>query len=161
MPVVPLVMSRSRPNSDRCLCLAALMHFVLDMPLQICAMIRDMSVGVRVEAFNALGKIAFVSEDMLLQSISKKLLGTIRDKQTLAPCSAKPYEVHSSSAAGVFIHGLEDEYSEVKMNSDPNHSCLNLTDHMAIAESIMNVYSIREVRFDSHGGQFLGNQFSL
>lgn len=82
--------------------------------LQICAMIRDMSVGVRVEAFNALGKIAFVSEDMLLQSVSKKLLGTTRDKQTLAPCSAKPYEVHSSSAAGVFIHGLEDEYSEAR-----------------------------------------------
>lgn len=82
--------------------------------LQICAMIRDMSVGVRVEAFNALGKITFVSEDMLLQSVSKKLLGTIRDKQSLAPCSARPYKVYSSSAAGVFIHGLEDEYSEVQ-----------------------------------------------
>jgi len=151
MPVVRLVISIHHfLTMIVCLCLVAIMYFALDIPLQICAMIRDMSVGVRVEAFNALGKIAFVSEDTLLQSVSKKLLGTTRDKQLLTPCSARPYEVHLSSAAGVFIHGLEDEYSEVKMNLDPSHSYLNLTYHIAMAVSIISVYSIREIRFDSY-----------
>ncbi|XP_009802350.1 protein SIEL-like [Nicotiana sylvestris] len=40
--------------------------------LQLCSMVRDMSVKVRIEVFIALGKIEIVSEYILLQTLSKK-----------------------------------------------------------------------------------------
>ncbi|KAI8557157.1 hypothetical protein RHMOL_Rhmol05G0313400 [Rhododendron molle] len=42
--------------------------------LQLCSMVRDMSLKVRVEASDALGEISMVSEEILLQTLSKKLL---------------------------------------------------------------------------------------
>ncbi|XP_057523807.1 protein SIEL isoform X2 [Amaranthus tricolor] len=82
--------------------------------LQICSMVRDMNVEVRVEAFTALGKIAYISGDILLQTMSKRVLGTIKEKQSLAWCSSHMHKIHASVAAGLFVHGLEDEYSEVQ-----------------------------------------------
>ena len=90
----------------------------VDFSLQICSMVRDMNVEVRVEAFTALGKIAYISGDILLQTMSKRVLGTIKEKQSLAWCSSHMHKIHASVAAGLFVHGLEDEYSEVKQNSD-------------------------------------------
>lgn len=73
-------------------------------------MVRDMSTEVRLEAFDALGKIGLVSEDILLQTLSKKVLGINKDK-ILRPIEG--FEISASSAAGAFVHGLEDEFSEV------------------------------------------------
>uniref|UniRef100_A0A803NEC0 Integrator complex subunit 4/Protein SIEL C-terminal Ig-like domain-containing protein n=1 Tax=Chenopodium quinoa TaxID=63459 RepID=A0A803NEC0_CHEQI len=80
----------------------------------ICSMVRDMNVGVRVEAFTTLGKITYVSEDILLQTLNKKVDEAIKVKQSLALSSSNSHEIHAGVAAGAFIHGLEDEYSEVQ-----------------------------------------------
>lgn len=84
--------------------------------MQICSLVRDMNVGVRVEAFTALGKFAYVSENILLQTLSKKVLGIIKEKQSLALSRSNSHEIQAVIAAGAFIHGLEDEYSEVNVN---------------------------------------------
>lgn len=80
-------------------------------------MTRDMDAKVRIEAFTALGKVKLVSESMLLQSLSKKVLvnrkgvkGAIAEYTKL---SIKGSNCSLSSAAGAFIHGLEDEFHEV------------------------------------------------
>ncbi|KAJ6778037.1 hypothetical protein OIU74_001930 [Salix koriyanagi] len=80
--------------------------------VQICSMVRDMSVEVRVEAFNALGKIKLVSEDILLQTISKKVLAIMKEKNSHGQCTAERFEILASSYAGAFMHGLEDEFHE-------------------------------------------------
>ncbi|KAE8711640.1 leucine-rich repeat receptor-like protein kinase IMK2-like [Hibiscus syriacus] len=82
--------------------------------IQLGCMVRDMSIEVRLEAFDALGKIGLVSEDILLQTLSKKVIGVNKNK------IYKPIEgldVSASSVAGAFIHGLEDEFSEVRMSA--------------------------------------------
>lgn len=68
---------------------------------------------VRVEAFCALGKIEMVSEEILLQTLSKKVLVTMKGKKSLAQCSDEQLETSGSSVAGAFMHGLEDEFHEV------------------------------------------------
>ncbi|KAB5520183.1 hypothetical protein DKX38_024502 [Salix brachista] len=85
--------------------------------VQICSMVRDMSVEVRVEAFNALGKIKLVSEDILLQTISKKVLAILKDKNSHGQCTAERFEILASSYAGAFMHGLEDEFHEVRKSA--------------------------------------------
>lgn len=85
--------------------------------LQICTMVRDMSTGVKVEAFDALGKIAIVSEAVLLQTLSKKVIGIINAKNNHAQCTAESLEIPVAGAAGAFVHGLEDEFYEVRKSA--------------------------------------------
>lgn len=80
--------------------------------VQICSMVRDMSVKVRVAAFDNLAKIVMVSEDILKQTLSKKVLPITKEKKYHGQFSAKVFEIPASSAAGAFIHGLEDEFHE-------------------------------------------------
>lgn len=78
---------------------------------------------VRVAAFDALGKIGVVSEDILLQTLSKRVLGITKEKKPLGQCSAKRkslgqyipkhFDIQACVAAGAFVHGLEDEFYEV------------------------------------------------
>lgn len=68
---------------------------------------------VRVEAFDALGKIGMISEDILLQTLSKKVLGISKENTCLGQYYAEQFEKLASSAAGAFVHGLEDEFHEV------------------------------------------------
>ncbi|KAM7526542.1 hypothetical protein LguiA_016444 [Lonicera macranthoides] len=82
--------------------------------VQICSMVRDMSVGVRVEAFNSLGKVGMVSEKILLQTLSKKVLPSTKEKKYPGQFTAKQCELPASCAAGAFVHGLEDEFHEVR-----------------------------------------------
>lgn len=72
-----------------------------------------MSMEVRVEAFDALGKIEMVSEDILLQTLSKRVLGITKKMTSLGQCPAEKFEILASSMAGVLVHGLEDEFYEV------------------------------------------------
>jgi integrator complex subunit 4 len=74
---------------------------------------RDMSMEVRVEAFDALGKIQMVSEHILLQTLSKRVLGITKEMRSLGQCPAEQFEILASSMAGVLVHGLEDEFYEV------------------------------------------------
>lgn len=72
---------------------------------------------VRIEAFHALGKIGMVSEDILLQTLSKKVLVAMKEKKSLAQCSNEQLKLSSSIVAGAFMHGLEDEFHEVIFES--------------------------------------------
>lgn len=72
-----------------------------------------MAIKVRVEAFNALGKIEVTSEDILLQTLSKRVLGITKEKKSHDPLIAGQFELMAPNVAGVVLHGLEDEYYEV------------------------------------------------
>lgn len=72
-----------------------------------------MSMEVRVEVFNALGKIEMVSEDILLQTLSKRVLGITKKMTSRGQFPAEQFEILASSMAGVLVHGLEDEFYEV------------------------------------------------
>ncbi|KAK3227409.1 hypothetical protein Dsin_007271 [Dipteronia sinensis] len=85
--------------------------------IQLCSMIRDMSMEVRVEAFDALGKIGLVSEDIILQTLSKKVLGVIKERISHSKCTEECFEISASAAAGAFLHGLEDEFYEVRKSA--------------------------------------------
>lgn len=79
---------------------------------QLCSMVRDMSTEVRIEVFDALGKTETVSLTNLLQSLSKKVLGSMKENRSLSQ-STGPNELSSSSVAGALVHGFEDEFYEV------------------------------------------------
>ncbi|KAK4834531.1 hypothetical protein QYF36_024374 [Acer negundo] len=85
--------------------------------IQLCSMVRDMSMEVRVEAFDALGKIGLVSEDILLQTLSKKVLGVIKERISHSKCNEECFEISASATAGAFLHGLEDEFYEVRRSA--------------------------------------------
>ncbi|KAK6943423.1 hypothetical protein RJ641_024525 [Dillenia turbinata] len=84
--------------------------------LQLSSMVRDMAMEVRVVAFNSLGLSKIVSEDILLQTLSKKVLEIKRDDNS-HEFIAKHIKKLSSSAAGAFIHGVEDEFYEVRQSA--------------------------------------------
>ena len=65
---------------------------------------------MRTEAFIALGKVRLVSEDVLVQSLSKKIQGSKNGGGSLI---VKEPKFPLSSAAGAFVHGIEDEFHEV------------------------------------------------
>ncbi|CAI0424082.1 unnamed protein product [Linum tenue] len=95
--------------------------------IQLCCVVRDMSVEVRVEAFKALGKVteSMVSEEILLQSLSK-ITGALEKKiaqakssegkkenRSQAQLTSRVLQMFASNGAGAFLHGLEDEFHEV------------------------------------------------
>lgn len=81
--------------------------------LQLCSMVRDMSVKVRIEVFSALGKIEIVSEYILLQTLSKKASSATKEMNFPGQYADKIFRIPASSASFAFLHGLEDEFSEV------------------------------------------------
>ncbi|KAL9271360.1 SIEL-like protein [Drosera capensis] len=96
--------------------------------LLLCSIVRDMSVSVRLEGFYSLGKIKQVSEGILLQSLSKRILSSLKGKKPLSRCSAKSNKLRAFSAAGAFVHGLEDECSEVR-----RAACISLRGHISLS----------------------------
>nr|XP_023903304.1 protein SIEL [Quercus suber] len=101
------------------------LYWLDDLFVKLCSMGRDMSMEVRVEAFDALGKINVVSEDILLQTLSKRVLATSKEKRSLGQCPAEQFEILASNVAGVLVHGLEDEFYEVRKSAC--HSLRTLT----------------------------------
>ncbi|XP_026396320.1 protein SIEL-like isoform X1 [Papaver somniferum] len=85
--------------------------------VQLCSMVRDMSMEVRNEAFVSLGKMKMVSEDILLQTLSKKVLGNLKERKFPGKRNAKNLDLPASNAADAFIHGLEDEFYEVRKSA--------------------------------------------
>ncbi|KAI4318958.1 hypothetical protein MLD38_032610 [Melastoma candidum] len=81
--------------------------------IQLCSMTRDMNVEVRVEAFKALENLEMVSSDLLLQSLSKRELNIIKENVTFSQ-STKPILYSARNVAGALVHGLEDEFYEVR-----------------------------------------------
>ncbi|KAI3865321.1 hypothetical protein MKX03_037299 [Papaver bracteatum] len=85
--------------------------------VQLCSMVRDMSMEVRNEAFFSLGKMKMVSEDILLQTLSKKVLGNLKERKFPGKKNAKILDLPASNTAGAFVHGLEDEFYEVRRSA--------------------------------------------
>ncbi|KAI3682823.1 hypothetical protein L1987_83111 [Smallanthus sonchifolius] len=79
--------------------------------VQLCSMVRDMSMNVRVEAFNALGKAETASQYLLMQTLSKRVL---EENKISGQLSGKHFRLQALSVAGAFLHGLEDEFYEKK-----------------------------------------------
>lgn len=82
--------------------------------VQISWMTRDMCSKVRIGAFIALGKLKLVSESVLLQSLSKKILRSKSGESSLAECIIQGSKFSLSGAPGAFVHGIEDEFHEVR-----------------------------------------------
>ncbi|KAI3974293.1 hypothetical protein MKX01_030962 [Papaver californicum] len=85
--------------------------------VQLCSMVRDMSMEVRNEVFVSLREIKMFSEDILLQTFSKKVLGYLKERKFPRKSNTKIYDLHASNATGAFVHGLEDEFYEVRRSS--------------------------------------------
>ncbi|KAL3348776.1 hypothetical protein AABB24_022107 [Solanum stoloniferum] len=80
-------------------------------------MVRDMSVKVRVEAFNALGKIETVSEYILLQTLSKKASSITKEMNFPGQYSETLFRIPAEGAVLAFLHGLEDEFDVVRVSA--------------------------------------------
>ncbi|XP_050203523.1 protein SIEL isoform X2 [Mercurialis annua] len=85
--------------------------------MQLCSVARDMSMGVRVAAFSAVGKIQMVSEEILLQTLSKKVRPIAKEKKSHSLHTAEKLKSLVANAAGAFVHGLEDEFYEVRRSA--------------------------------------------
>ncbi|PIM99771.1 hypothetical protein CDL12_27734 [Handroanthus impetiginosus] len=85
--------------------------------VQLCLMIRDTDMEIRVTAFNALGKIQTVSEDILLQTLSKKASAATKQKSYPGQYTAKLFKVPATAAAFALVHGLEDEFYQVRKSA--------------------------------------------
>ncbi|XP_051130333.1 protein SIEL [Andrographis paniculata] len=85
--------------------------------VQLCIMVRDTDMEIRVAAFEALGTIQNVSEDILLQTLSKKPLAATKDKNYRGQYTAKLFKIPATAAAFSFIHGLEDEFYQVRRSA--------------------------------------------
>ncbi|KAL1140378.1 hypothetical protein AAG570_000310 [Ranatra chinensis] len=109
---------------------------------KICQAVNDLSMHVRVQAAQLLGSMTSVSKRFLYQTLDKKLMSNMRKKKSLHERSSEmvssgewstgkkwaddaPKElldkdsisVVSSGACGAFVHGLEDEFMEVRSAS--------------------------------------------
>lgn len=122
------------PNSDSKLRLidAAFGH--------VCSSICDLSMQVRTHAASLLGGMTLVSNEFLDQTLDKKLMSNLRRKKSLheryteliqsgewssgkkwaddAPkeqVDTNTVSLMASGACGALVHGLEDEFLEVRM----------------------------------------------
>lgn len=107
--------------------------------VKICNMINDISVKVRTKAASLLGSLHLVSARFLEQTLDKKLMSNMRRKRTAAERAKDNYSsgvwstgqkwaddapkeeldpdsinLMNIGACGAFVHGLEDEFSEVR-----------------------------------------------
>lgn len=95
-------------------------QFVDDGFRKICTMVSDTSTSVRALACSLLGTISHVSGHLLHQSLNKNVIKVEEDTtdQSYQSQDIDIMEVTSrlieNCANGAFIHGLEDEYLEVR-----------------------------------------------
>ncbi|KAF5200801.1 Integrator complex subunit [Thalictrum thalictroides] len=106
--------------------------------IQVCAMVRDTSVEVRTVAFASLGQMKLVSEDLLLQTLSKKITIHFKKRKTIVLCTSKKFDLPASNVAGVFVHGLEDEFSEVRKSTCISLGKLTIS-YVQFAEEALNL----------------------
>jgi len=106
---------------------------------KLCSLVSDLSMNVRAKAAGLLGSLHLVSQRFLDQTLDKKLMSNMRKKASLhernkqmyasgewasgnkwasdAPkdlIAAETLSVISLGACGAFVHGLEDEFLEVR-----------------------------------------------
>ena len=96
----------------------------------ICDMLGDISLAVRTQACVLLGKMVGVGESFLLQTFDKKVMSHLRSKKTehelikekklgkklptFGDIDVQNLKMMTGGACGAFVHGLEDEYYEVR-----------------------------------------------
>lgn len=114
-----------------------------DAFIKICHMVNDLSMNVRREASQLLGSLSLVSPKFLEQTLDKKLMSHLKrrktehekrkelhaaggadegwstgrtwgDKAPEAELDPGDVSLISSGACGAFVHGLEDEFLEVR-----------------------------------------------
>ncbi|XP_060518566.1 integrator complex subunit 4 [Cylas formicarius] len=106
---------------------------------KICNGVTDLSIHVRILAAKLLGSMKLVSDKFLVQTLDKKLMSNMRRKRTAhelawenvtsgewasgkkwaddAPkevLDAESISLITSGSCGAFVHGLEDEFLEVR-----------------------------------------------
>ncbi|ESO86380.1 hypothetical protein LOTGIDRAFT_220695 [Lottia gigantea] len=106
---------------------------------KICNMMNDISMKVRAEAASLLGSLHLVSSRFLEQTLDKKLMSNMRRKKSASERAKEHYQsgewstgqkwaddkpkeeldaesvnLMNIGACGAFIHGLEDEFLEVR-----------------------------------------------
>ncbi|XP_022982770.1 protein SIEL [Cucurbita maxima] len=92
-------------------------HFSDEIFANLCSMTRDMSMEVRSNAFVAIKRLEIVSEDLLLQSMSKRVLSIFKGKKSLVQCYTEQLEMLALDVAGAFVHGVEDEFHQVRKSA--------------------------------------------
>lgn len=105
----------------------------------ICSALCDLSMQVRTHAANILGRLTEVSSEFLNQTLDKKLMSNLRRKKSSHERYAELYQsgewssgkkwaddapkehvnastvsLMASGACGALVHGLEDEFLEVR-----------------------------------------------
>ncbi|OLY80729.1 Integrator complex subunit 4 [Smittium mucronatum] len=81
----------------------------------ICDMVNDISVLVRKKAFEILGKYKNVDPKFLLQTFSKQKTHIPTPGGDLDEgVYSEEFHLLESGAAGAFVHGLEDDFQEVR-----------------------------------------------
>ncbi|XP_073832840.1 integrator complex subunit 4 [Musca autumnalis] len=107
---------------------------------KVCGALCDLSIQIRVQAAQHLGEMTMVGPEFLHQTLDKKLMSNLRRKKTAhergaqlvasgewssgkrwaddAPqehLDAKTISLIASGACGALVHGLEDEFMEVRI----------------------------------------------
>ncbi|CAH1100024.1 unnamed protein product [Psylliodes chrysocephalus] len=121
---------------------------------KICNGVADLSMNVRKLAVELLGSMKLVSPKFLCQTLDKKLMSNMRRKRTAhelawenvtsgewasgkkwaddAPkevLDADSISLMSSGACGAFVHGLEDEFLEVRSAAVDSLCQLSISNH--------------------------------
>ncbi|KAL3848604.1 hypothetical protein ACJMK2_019453 [Sinanodonta woodiana] len=114
-------------------------RLVDDAFAKICNMVNDISMKVRAEACSLLGSLHMVSERFLEQTLDKKLMSNMRRKRSAHERAKELFQsgewatgqkwaddapkddvdpenisLMNIGACGAFVHGLEDEFAEVR-----------------------------------------------
>ncbi|XP_067013887.2 integrator complex subunit 4 isoform X2 [Anabrus simplex] len=117
-------------------------RLVDDAFAKVCRMITDLSMKVRMQAAQLLGTMTLVSSRFLQQTLDKKLMSNMRKKCSAherawesvmsgewssgkiwgndAPrefIDADSVSLINSGSCGAFVHGLEDEFQEVRISA--------------------------------------------
>ncbi|XP_029845486.2 integrator complex subunit 4 [Ixodes scapularis] len=128
---------------------------------KICQMIGDLSMNVRIEAASLMGTMDHVSSHFLEQTLDKKLMSNLRRKRSAHERQKESYEsgewssgqkwaddapreeldaqsvsLMGSGACGAFVHGLEDEFLEVRLATLDSLCKLALKFHSFAAQSL-------------------------
>ncbi|KAL8039033.1 hypothetical protein ABFX02_10G009000 [Erythranthe guttata] len=85
--------------------------------VQLCLMVRDREMEIRVAAFSALGNIRTVSEDILMLTLAKKALSGTNEKTFPGQYTAKLFKLPATAAVFTFVNGLEDEFYQVRKSA--------------------------------------------
>ncbi|KAK7078719.1 Integrator complex subunit 4 [Halocaridina rubra] len=128
---------------------------------EICNMVNDNSIRVRIQATSLLGSMKGISEFFLQQTLDKKLMSNMRRKRSAherakamvasgewssgktwgedtpkEKVEAESVSVINTGACGAFVHGLEDEYLEVRNSALESICALALNNVQFASQSL-------------------------